>query len=256
MDEFMSIKEAMAKGSGKVSVRGWVFRERGSNKLKFVVLRDASNIIQCVIRKEKFDGKKFEEADRLQVECSLKLTGTIKPDKRAPTGFEIDVDDFTVVGWADKFPITADQNREFLDDNRHLTLRTRRMAAILKVRSTVFGAFHEYFRKNGFYEYQSPIFQSVQCEGGSTLFSVNYFDKKDVFLAQTWQLYAEPAIFSLEKIYTIAPSFRAEKSKTSRHVTEYWHAEMEVAWSTFKDREERRGAEDTREGREEARAEP
>ncbi len=107
------------------------------------------------------------------------------------------------------------------------------MTAVLKIRSTVFGAFHEYFRSNGFYEYQSPIFQSVQCEGGSTLFRADYFGKKDVFLAQTWQLYAEPAIFSLEKIYTIAPSFRAEKSKTSRHLTEYWHAEMEVAWANF-----------------------
>jgi asparaginyl-tRNA synthetase len=109
------------------------------------------------------------------------------------------------------------------------------MTAILKIRSTIFGAIHEHFRKHGFFEYQSPIFQSVQCEGGSTLFSVNYFDKKDVFMAQTWQLYAEPAIFSLEKIYTIAPSFRAEKSKTSRHLTEYWHAEMEIAWCKFQD---------------------
>ena len=108
------------------------------------------------------------------------------------------------------------------------------MTAILKIRSTVFGAIDEYFRNEGFYEYQSPIFQATQCEGGSTLFSVNYFGKP-VFLAQTWQLYAEPAIFALEKIYTIAPSFRAEKSKTSRHLTEYWHAEMEVAWANFKD---------------------
>src|SRR3990167_8743143 len=109
------------------------------------------------------------------------------------------------------------------------------MTAILKVRSTVFGAIHEYFRSQSFYEYQSPIFQSVQCEGGSTLFTVDYFKQKGVFLAQTWQLYAEPAIFGLEKIYTIAPSFRAEKSKTSRHLTEYWHAEMEQAWAEFKD---------------------
>ncbi|MBU1198511.1 MAG: asparagine--tRNA ligase [Nanoarchaeota archaeon] len=233
--KFISIKEAMKKGSGKVSVRGWVHRERGSNKFKFIVLRDATDLMQCVIKKEKFDEKKFEEADKLQVECSMYITGTIKADKRAPTGFEIEVDDFTVIGWSDSFPLQADQSREFMDDNRHLALRTRKLTAVMKIRHTVFGAFHEYFRGEGFYEYQSPIFQSVQCEGGSTLFGVKYFDKKDVFLAQTWQLYAEPAIFSLEKIYTMAPSFRAEKSKTSRHLTEYWHAEMEVAWSTFKD---------------------
>jgi asparaginyl-tRNA synthetase len=105
----------------------------------------------------------------------------------------------------------------------------------MKIRSTVFGAIDEYFKGKDFYEYHSPIFQAVQCEGGSTLFDVDYFKQKGVFLAQTWQLYAEPAIFALEKIYTIAPSFRAEKSKTSRHLTEYWHAEMEMAWSEFTD---------------------
>jgi asparaginyl-tRNA synthetase len=233
--KYMTIQEAMKKGSGAVSLHGWVHRERGSNKLKFIVLRDSSNIIQCVIKKDKFTPEKFAEADKLQIEASLELHGTIKEDKRAPTGYEVEVDDFEIVGACDSFPIKSDQNREFMDDNRHLALRTRRMTAILKIRSTVFGAIHEYFRKHGFYEYQSPIFQSVQSEGGSTLFRVEYFDKKDVFLAQTWQLYAEPAIFSLEKIYTIAPSFRAEKSKTSRHLTEYWHAEMEIAWCRFKD---------------------
>jgi len=107
------------------------------------------------------------------------------------------------------------------------------MTSILKIRSTVFQAIDEYFKSVGFYEYHSPIFQAVQCEGGSELFTVDYFGKKDVFLGQTWQLYAEPAIFGLEKIYTISPSFRAEKSKTSRHLTEYWHAEMEMAWADF-----------------------
>jgi len=109
------------------------------------------------------------------------------------------------------------------------------MTAIMKIRHTVFGAVHEYFRNKGFYEYQSPVFQSVQCEGGSTLFSVDYFKQPGVFLAQTWQLYAEPAIFALEKIYTIAPDFRAEKSKTSRHLTEFWMVEMEQAWASFND---------------------
>ena len=142
--KFLSIKEAMKKGSGKVSVRGWVYRERGSNKVKFVVLRDVSEIIQCVIKKEKFSDDKFKEADKVQIEASMELTGTIKEDKRAPSGYEIEVDEFTVVGMSDNFPLAADQNREFLDDNRHLTLRTRRMTAILKIRSTVFGALQVY----------------------------------------------------------------------------------------------------------------
>jgi asparaginyl-tRNA synthetase len=234
MTKYISIKEAMQKGSGSVAVRGWVHRERGSNKLKFVMLRDSTEIIQCVLEKSKFE-EKWENIDKLQVEASLQILGKIKKDERAPTGYEIQVDDFTIVGESNSYPITKDQSKEFLADNRHLWLRSRKMTAILKIRSTVFGALDEYFKGQGFYEYHSPIFQAVQCEGGSELFEVKYFDKEDVFLSQSWQLYAEPAIFALEKIYTIAPSFRAEKSKTSRHLTEYWHAEMEMAWANFEE---------------------
>jgi len=232
---FLHIQEAINKGTGDVSLRGWVWRERGSNKLKFITLRDASNIIQCVLEKETVGEEKFALIDKVQIETSMEIHGTIKKDDRAPTGYEIQVKDFTVIGESDSFPIQKDQSPEFLLDNRHLWLRSRKMTAILKIRSTIFGAIHDYFRKNGFYEYQSPIFQAIQCEGGSTLFHVDYFKQKGVFLSQSWQLYAEPAIFALEKIYTIAPSFRAEKSKTSRHLTEYWHAEMEQAWANFDD---------------------
>ncbi|MBU1623260.1 MAG: asparagine--tRNA ligase [Nanoarchaeota archaeon] len=232
--KYISIQEAIEKNSGKVSIRGWVHRERGNNKLKFIVLRDSTNLIQCVLKKENF-AKQWNEIDKLQVESSIMLTGTIKEDKRAPSGYEIQVNQFELVGKSDNYPITKDQSVEFLADHRHLWLRSQKMTTILKIRSTVFGAIDEFFKGEGFYEYHSPVFQAVQCEGGSDLFSVDYFGKKDVFLAQTWQLYAEPAIFGLEKIYTIAPSFRAEKSKTSRHLTEYWHAEMEMAWATFKD---------------------
>ena len=233
MKGFISIQEAINLGKGEVSVRGWVYRERGNNKLKFIVLRDSTNIIQCVLKRESFE-KRWDEIDHLQIEASLELSGSLKKDDRAPTGFEIQANDYKLVGESNNYPLTKkDQSVEFLADNRHLWLRSRKMTAILKIRSTVFGAIHDYFRQEGFYEYQSPILQSVQCEGGSDLFTVDYFKQKGVFLAQTWQLYAEPAIFSLEKIYTIAPSFRAEKSKTSRHLTEYWHAEMEMAWCKF-----------------------
>lgn len=232
---YISIQQAMDKGKGEIQVRGWVYRERGSNKLKFIVLRDSSNMIQCVIERAVIGEERFAAIDKIQIEASMEVTGEIKEDKRAPTGYEIAVKSFNIVGTSENFPVKEGQNREFLDDNRHLWLRSRKMTAMLKIRSTIFGAIDEFFRKEGFYEYHSPVFQAVQCEGGSTLFSVDYFNQKGVFLAQTWQLYAEPAIFALEKIYTIAPSFRAEKSKTSRHLTEYWHAEMEVAWATFKD---------------------
>ncbi len=234
-----SIQELMdqcsSKGEFKADVYGWVWRERGSSKVKFIILRDSTNIIQCVIEKAKLGDEKFGIADKMQVETAVKVSGTIKKDDRAPSGYEVNADEFEVIGESHDFPISKDFSTEFLLDKRHLWLRSRKMISILKIRSTVFGAIDEYFKGEGFYEYHSPIFQSVQCEGGSTLFSVPYFGKKGVFLAQTWQLYAEPAIFALEKIYTIAPSFRAEKSKTSRHLTEYWHAEMEVAWSSFDD---------------------
>jgi asparaginyl-tRNA synthetase len=230
----ISIDEAIKKKKGQVTIHGWVHRERGSSKFKFIVLRDPENIIQCVIKKEDVGDKQFEIADKLQVETSIELTGTIKEDKRAPTGYEIQVSSFKVIGESDKFPISKDQSVEFLADNRHLWLRSRKMNAILKIRSTVFGAIHEYFRKHQFYEYHSPSFTASAGEEGSSQFQVNYFGKP-MFLTQTWQLYAEAGIFSLGNIYTIAPSFRAEKSKTSRHLTEYWHAEMEMAWCNFDD---------------------
>ncbi|HLC22228.1 MAG TPA: asparagine--tRNA ligase [Candidatus Nanoarchaeia archaeon] len=232
--KFVSIQEAITKGKGIVSVHGWCYRERGSNELKFIVIRDSSNILQCVVEKSKVSPAVWKDANSVHIETSLEITGNLKKDDRAPTGYEITVKDLHIVGSCDNFPIQKDQSIEFLADNRHLWLRSRKMTAILKIRSTVFGAIHHYFRDNDFYEFQSPIFQPTQAEGGSTVFEVPYFGDT-VYLAQTWQLQAEAAMFALEKIYTIAPSFRAEKSKTSRHLTEYWHAEMEMAWCTFED---------------------
>lgn len=227
--KFISIQEAIKKGKGNVAVRGWIYRERGSNKLKFIVLRDSSNIIQIVLEKEKFE-KQWDDIDKLQIEASVEIEGKIKEDKRAPTGYEIHAEKINIVGASNEFPINKDLNEELLGDRRHLWLRSRKMNAILKIRSTVIGALHEYFRSKGFYEFQSPILIPGGAEEGPTMFEVKYFDKK-MYLAQTWQLYAEAAIYSLEKIYCVAPSFRAEQSRTSRHLTEYWHTEMEVAWA-------------------------
>ena len=234
MKTCISVHKAMLQGEGPVSIRGWIHRERGSSKLRFLIIRDSSNMIQCVIEKEKVGEEMFEMVKKLQVEASVIVRGDIRKDDRAPTGYEIDVSKVELIGASDTYPITKDQSVEFLADQRHLWLRSQKMTAILKIRSTIFGAIDNFFREQGFYEYHSPIFQATQAEGGSTLFEVDYFGSP-IYLAQTWQLYAEPAIFALEKIYTIAPSFRAEKSKTSRHLTEYWHAEMEVAWEDFDD---------------------
>jgi len=228
----MLIQEALDKGKGQVKLHGWIYRERKSKQIVFIVLRDSSNIVQCVVKKDIVSEAEWNIAEKVLIESAVEIEGDIKEDLRAPTGYEVNVKKLSLVSMAEPFPINKNQSTEFLADNRHLWLRSRKMTAIMKIRSTIFGAIHEFFRGKGFYEYQSPIFQSIQCEGGSTLFKLNYFDS-EVFLAQTWQLYAEPAIFALEKIYTLAPSFRAEKSKTSRHLTEYWHAEMEVAWEGF-----------------------
>ena len=213
--KFISIEQAIKKGKGKIAVRGWIYRERGSNKFKFIVLRDSTGIIQCIFSKEKFENQ-WDDIDRLQIESSLEISGEIRKDKRAPNGCEIIADKINIIGFSNEFPIQKDLNEELLGDRRHLWLRSMKMTSIMKIRSTVTGALHEYFRNKGFYEFQSPIIIPGGAEEGPTMFELNYFGKK-MYLAQTWQLYAEAAMYGLEKIYCIAPSFRAEKSRTSRH---------------------------------------
>ena len=142
MTKFISIEEAMKKGKGKVAVRGWVHRERGSNKFKFIVLRDSSNIIQCVLKHEDFKSQ-WNDIDKLLVESSVAIYGTIKSDKRAPTGYEIQVEKINIIDFAEDFPINKSLNEELLGDRRHLWLRSRKMTAIMKIRSTIFGAIHE-----------------------------------------------------------------------------------------------------------------
>ena len=225
----------------EVSLRGWIYRKRRMGKIIFVVLRDSSDIIQCVVEKKKIGSEKFKELDKVGVESSIILSGSVRKEARAPTGYEIDVNTIDIIGPSYMFPITKDKSDDFLLDNRHLWLRSREMNAILKIRHTVFGAIHDYFRETGYYEVQGPIFVTGAVEGGSTLFEVPYFGRK-AYLTQSAQFYLETFIFSLEKVYTIAPSFRAEKSRTRRHLTEYWHAEAEAAWyhndDMMKDEEE------------------
>ena len=178
MTKFQQIQEAMDQGSGKVAVRGWIYRERGSSKLKFVVLRDSTNIIQCVIDKSVVGEDKFQIIKKAQIETSMTIFGEIKKEERAPSGYEIHVKDFEVIGTSDTFPIGRDQSPEFLLDNRHLWLRSRRMTAILKIRSTYVQAREEFFKTKGFWRFDAPILQPNQCEGGSTLFEVKYYKAK------------------------------------------------------------------------------
>lgn len=224
-----------------VELKGWIKRTRGSNKIRFVVLRDSTGIIQCVAKRDVIGDEAFESIASALIESSVIIRGTVNVDERSEGGHELVVSGLEIVGPVDPdrpFPITESAMKaadggetEFLLDNRHLYLRTGRMTTMLKMRSSVFGAIHNYFRDLDFVEYQAPNFVAGAVEGGSTLFEVPYFGRK-AYLTQSWQLYAEAAMPALERLYTIAPSFRAEKSRTRRHLTEFWHAEMEIAWAT------------------------
>ncbi|RLF19181.1 MAG: asparagine--tRNA ligase, partial [Thermoprotei archaeon] len=236
--EFLHIKDVLRgkiEEGSKVRLRGWVHRIRFLKGKVFLVLRDSSGIIQCVVDLSKPHLKKAEE---ITLESSLELTGVVKKDPRAPEGIEIHVDELKIVGLAEPFPIRESAvavDSEYLLDVRHLWLRSRRMQAVLKVRDTVFKSIHEFFRSKGYYEVQCPMFITAAVEGGATLFTVDYFGRRDVYLTQSSQFYLEALIYSLEKVYTIAPSFRAEKSRTRRHLTEFWHAEAEEAWTHLND---------------------
>jgi asparaginyl-tRNA synthetase len=207
----------------KVAIRGWVYRKREGKELIFLLVRDATGFIQCTIKK---DSMVWNEAERLTIESSLKLEGVAKPDKRAPGGYEISVDAMSIIGLAELFPITKDQSEQFIRDVRHLWLRSRRMNLVMKIRAEILEFARNFFRNQDFIEVSPPMFISAAVEGGSTLFGVKYFDE-NLYLTQSSQLYLEILIYSLEKVYCIAPSFRAEKSRTIRHLTEYWHIEGE-----------------------------
>jgi asparaginyl-tRNA synthetase len=215
----------------KVAVKGWVYRKRESKELIFLLVRDSTGFIQCTVKKA---SPVWSEAERLTIESSLALEGTVKLDKRAPGGYEIDVDAISVIGLAELFPISKDKSEEFLRDVRHLWLRSRRMNLVMKIRAEVLEFAREFFKSQGFIEVSPPMFISAAVEGGSTLFGLRYFDQ-NLYLTQSSQLYLEILIYSLEKVYCIAPSFRAEKSRTIRHLTEYWHIEGEWPFADMHD---------------------
>jgi asparaginyl-tRNA synthetase len=215
----------------KVTIRGWVYRKREGKGMIFLVLRDSTGVIQCTAKK---DSPAWTEAQRLTIESSLTLEGTAKPDTRAPGGHEISADSVGIIGLAETFPISKDQSEEFLRDIRHLWLRSRKMSLVMKVRGHVMEYAREYFAQQGFTEVSPPMFISAACEGGSTLFGLKYFDQS-MYLTQSSQLYLEILIYALENVYCIAPSFRAEKSRTIRHLTEYWHMEGEWPFAEMPD---------------------
>ena len=215
----------------KVAIRGWIYRKREGKKLIFLLLRDSTGVIQCTIKN---DSPAWSEAERLTIESSLELEGKVRPDNRAPGGYEISVESISTIGLAELFPITKDQSEEFLRDVRHLWLRSRRMNIINRIRAEILQFTRDFFKSKEFTEVTPPMFISAAVEGGSTLFGLKYFDQ-NLYLTQSSQFYLEVLMYSLEKVYCIAPSFRAEKSRTIRHLTEYWHIEGEWPFADMQD---------------------
>ncbi|MCW3996477.1 MAG: asparagine--tRNA ligase [Candidatus Bathyarchaeota archaeon] len=215
----------------KIAVRGWVYRKRESKELIFLLIRDSTGVIQCTVKKT---SPAWNEAQKLTIESSLSLEGTVKEDKRAPGGYEINSELVNIIGLAETFPIAKDKSEEFIRDMRHLWLRSRKMNLVMKVRAEVLEATRKYFKQQNYTEVSPPMFISAAVEGGSTLFGLKYFDQ-DLYLTQSSQLYLEILIYSLENVYCIAPSFRAEKSRTIRHLTEYWHIEGEWPFADMDD---------------------
>jgi asparaginyl-tRNA synthetase len=218
-----------------VTLKGWLYNSRSSGKLVFLQLRDGTGIVQCVVFKGN-DEAVFEKAKALGQESSIIVTGTVKEDTRSPIGVEVDVKDIEVLQNVHDYPITPKEHgTEFLMDHRHLWIRSKKQNAILKVRHTIIKAVRDYFDSNGFILADTPIFTPAACEGTTTLFEVDYFGDDKAYLTQSGQLYNEATAAAFGKSYAFGPTFRAEKSKTRRHLTEFWMVEPEVAYASYED---------------------
>lgn len=235
MNAIVPIRDVLAgKHTGQtVTLRGWVWRYRTSGKIVFATLRDATGTIQATVKKGVASDAAFEAAQRASMEASVVLTGGVKADERAPGGFELSVSDFELVGASHDFPIyesTVDADaQETLLDRRHLFLRSRHLTNAMILRAKTLQAFREWFDGHRFYEVTPSVITTNNCEGGSDVFEFDYFGQK-AFLSQSSQLYLEALIFGLERVYCLLPSFRAEKSRTRKHLTEFQHLEAEEAW--------------------------
>ncbi len=217
----------------QVTLQGWVYNWRKKGKIRFVILRDGTGYLQCVVFKPNVEEPVWDAAVALTQESSLHVTGTVKEDSRAPGGFELNVTDLEVVSLSPEYPIgKKDHGVDFLLGQRHLWMRSQRPHAILRVRSEVEHAIRDFFYTRDYVLIDSPILTPAACEGTSTLFETDYFGEP-AFLSQSGQLYLEPAAAAFGKVYCFGPTFRAEKSKTRRHLTEFWMVEPEVAWMRF-----------------------
>ena len=217
-----------------VCIRGWIYRRSVVGGKAFVRIRDSTGVIQVVVDRSRVGARAVKELKDIGLEASVEACGTVVEQPRAPGGYEIHADRFNIIGYSRDFPIKGGEGLEYLLDNRHLVLRSPRYARLMKIKHTILRAGREYFISNGWWEVTPPILTASACEGGATLFPVKYFERT-AYLSQSAQLYLEVLIYSLEKVWSLTPSFRAEKSRTRRHLAEYWHLEAEAAWYNMDD---------------------
>ena len=228
--------EDIAEYNGqKVELRGWVYNKRSSGKIRFLLLRDGTGIIQGTAYSPEKDNPLFLKINKLTQESSIIIRGLIKEDKRAPSGYEIDIEDLEIIQIAEEYPITPKEHgTPFLMENRHLWLRSQKQNAVLQIRTEIIRSIRDFFDGRGFRLMDTPILTPSACEGTTTLFETEYFNQK-AYLSQSGQLYNEATAMAFGKVYCFGPTFRAEKSKTRKHLIEFWMVEPEVAFATLED---------------------
>lgn len=228
--EAVLIKDLYNHDGKTIKINGWVYNKRSSGKIHFLIIRDGTALVQAVVVKKEVPEKIFELADKITQETSASFYGKVKKEPRSPGGYELLLDNIQIIGNSDDYPITPKEHgTDFLMDRRHLWLRSKRQRNILKIRSELIKACRDYFDENGYTLIDAPILTPSACEGTSTLFETDYFDSK-AYLTQSGQLYMEAGAMAFGKVYCFGPTFRAEKSKTRRHLTEFWMIEPEIAF--------------------------
>jgi asparaginyl-tRNA synthetase len=230
----ISVAQCRSYLEEEVTIRGWLVHKRSSGKIRFLVLRDGSGILQAVIIKNRVKPEVLQDFDKLTQESALSLTGVLHDDPRSPGGVELELSDLSILHLSQEYPLSPKEHGiAFLMEHRHLWLRSSRQQAILKIRHELSKAIRDFLDGHGFVELDAPILTPAACEGTSTLFSTDYFDQGKAYLSQSGQLYMEAGAMALGRVYCFGPTFRAEKSKTRRHLTEFWMMEPEIAFAVL-----------------------
>jgi len=232
---YILISEIPKHLNKEVQLKAWVFNFRSSGKIYFLQLRDGSGRLQAIISKDEVSNEVWDACQKLTIESSVEVLGKVYEDKRSPYGYEMQVKNLKIISTAEEYPIAKKEHGiDFLLDHRHLWLRSERQVAILKIRDEVIWLMREFFRKKGYVMTDTPILTPTSCEGTTTLFSTEYFDEK-AYLAQSGQLYLEALAMALGKVYDFGPTFRAEKSKTRRHMMEFWMLDAESSFMRYEE---------------------